>query len=175
MGFYPVDPARTEYILGSPVFDEITLHMGNGKDFKVAAKNNSARNLYIQSAVLNGKPLLRPWFPHASLAQGGELILEMADLPNKKWGSGPESSAPLDIGLSGSVSKRRYPPLFYVERQTISETNRAGSSALLLLLLTGLVGMPARNKQQRQRRQTTLPKRSDRGGAQESISTIAEN
>jgi predicted alpha-1,2-mannosidase len=94
MGFYPVDPARTEYILGSPLFDEITLHMGNGKDFKVVAKNNSERNVYIQSAVLNGEPLLRPWFPHASLAQGGELVLQMADVPNKSWGSGPEAAPP---------------------------------------------------------------------------------
>jgi predicted alpha-1,2-mannosidase len=94
MGFYPVDPARTEYILGSPLFDEITLHMGNGKDFKIVAKNNSDRNIYIQSAELNGEPLLRPWFPHSSLAQGGELILNMGAQPNKSWGSGPEAAPP---------------------------------------------------------------------------------
>ncbi|MGH9617121.1 MAG: GH92 family glycosyl hydrolase, partial [Acidobacteriaceae bacterium] len=47
MGFYTVDPARAEYIIGSPLFDEVTIHLGNGKDFKIVAKNNSDGNMYI--------------------------------------------------------------------------------------------------------------------------------
>lgn len=94
MGFYPVDPARTEYILGSPLFDEITLRMGNGKKFRIIAKNNSGQNVYIQSASLNGEPLHRPWFSHSSLANGGELVLNMAATPNKSWGSAPEAAPP---------------------------------------------------------------------------------
>ena len=94
MGFYPVDPARTEYILGSPIFDEVTIHLGNGKHFRIIANKNSARNIYIHSATLNGEPLLRPWFAHSSLASGGELILEMSSVPNKTWGSAPEATPP---------------------------------------------------------------------------------
>lgn len=62
--------------------------------FKVIARNNSEKNVYIQSAVLNGEPLLRPWFAHASLAMGGELVLQMTNVPNKGWGSGPEAAPP---------------------------------------------------------------------------------
>ncbi len=94
MGFYTVDPARAEYILGSPIFDEVTVHMGNGNDFTINAKNNSETNLYIQSANLNGKPLNKPWFHHSAIASGGRLVLEMGPLPNEKWGSSLDAAPP---------------------------------------------------------------------------------
>ena len=94
MGFYTVDPTRAEYVLGSPLFDEITIHMGNGKDFKIVANDNSGQNIYIQSATLNGEPLQRPWFLHSAIADGGELRLNMGPKPNKSWGSAKEDAPP---------------------------------------------------------------------------------
>ena len=94
MGFYTVDPSSPNYILGSPIFNHVTIHMGNGKDFEVVAHNNSEKNLYIQSATLNGKTWNKPWFSHADIAAGGKLVLEMGAIPNKKWGSAPEASPP---------------------------------------------------------------------------------
>ncbi len=94
MGFYTVDPSRAEYALGSPLFDEIAIHMGNGKDFRIVASDNSDQNIYIQSATLNGEPLNRPWFPHSAIAGGGELRLNMGSNPNKSWGSTAEAAPP---------------------------------------------------------------------------------
>lgn len=94
MGFYPVDPSSPDYILGSPIFDRVTVHMGNGKDLKIVALNNSPTSLYIQSATLNGKPWNRPWFSHTDIVNGGELVLKMGPQPNKSWGSAPESAPP---------------------------------------------------------------------------------
>jgi predicted alpha-1,2-mannosidase len=94
MGFYPVDPARPEYIIGSPLFDEVTIHLGGGKDFAIVANNNSAKNIYIQSATLNGKPLNRPWFSHSDMANGGRLVFQMGPAPNKNWGSAPDAAPP---------------------------------------------------------------------------------
>jgi putative alpha-1,2-mannosidase len=94
MGFYPVDPARSEYIIGSPIFDEVTIHMGPGKDFVIVANNNSEKNLYIQSATLNGKPLNKPWFSHADIANSGRLVFQMGPAPNKSWGSAPDAAPP---------------------------------------------------------------------------------
>lgn len=94
MGFYTVDPARPQYIIGSPIFDEVTLHMGNGKDLVIVANNNSEKNIYIQSATLNGKPLDKPWFDHSAIANGGKLVFNMGPAPNKSWGSAPESAPP---------------------------------------------------------------------------------
>ncbi len=94
MGFYPVDPSSPYYILGSPIFDDITMHMGNGKTFEIVAKHNSAKNMYIQSATLNGKPWNKPWFSQADIARGGKLVLVMGPSPNKAWGSAPDAAPP---------------------------------------------------------------------------------
>ena len=94
MGFYTVDPSSPNYILGSPLFDRVKLHLGNGKTFEIVAKNNSAANLYIQSAQLNGKPWNKPWFSHADMANGGSLVLTMGPAPNKSWGSEMEAAPP---------------------------------------------------------------------------------
>ena len=94
MGFYTVDPSSPYYILGSPLFEEVSLHMGNGKTFKITARNNSEQNIYIQSATLNGKPWEKPWFSHADIANGGELVLTMGAAPNKAWGSSLEDAPP---------------------------------------------------------------------------------
>jgi putative alpha-1,2-mannosidase len=94
MGFYTVDPSSANYILGSPIFSDVTIHMGNGKDFEIRALNNSEKNIYIQSATLNGRAWDKPWFSHADIANGGRLVLTMGPLPNKAWASSPESAPP---------------------------------------------------------------------------------
>jgi putative alpha-1,2-mannosidase len=94
MGFYTVDPSSPNYILGSPLFRRVAIHMGNGKTFEVVAENNSETNLYIQSATLNGKPWNKPWFSHPEIANGGRLVLQMGPRPNREWGSAPDAAPP---------------------------------------------------------------------------------
>jgi predicted alpha-1,2-mannosidase len=94
MGFYTVDPSSPNYILGSPLFRHVTMHMGNGKTFEITAHNNSDANIYIQSATLNGKPWNKPWFSHADIANGGKLELTMGPAPNKQWGSAADAAPP---------------------------------------------------------------------------------
>ena len=94
LGFYPVDPSSSAYILGSPIFDRATIHMGSGKDLTIIARNNSAKNMYIQSATLNGHPWNKPWFDHADIAAGGELVLIMGPQPNKHWGESSDAAPP---------------------------------------------------------------------------------
>ena len=94
LGFYPVDPSSPDYILGSPLFDEATVHMGNGHDLTITARNNSTGNMYIQSATLNGQTWDKPWFRHADIANGGKLVLTMGAKPNNSWGSAPALAPP---------------------------------------------------------------------------------
>jgi predicted alpha-1,2-mannosidase len=94
MGFYPVDPSSPDYIMGSPIFNHVTIHMGNGKDFEIIARNNSEKNMYIQSATLNGKSWNKPWFSHADIAGGAKLVLQMGPMPNKAWGTATEDAPP---------------------------------------------------------------------------------
>ncbi|MGN6479637.1 GH92 family glycosyl hydrolase [Luteibacter sp.] len=94
MGFYPVDPSTPDYIIGSPIFDHVRLRLGNGKLFEIVAKNNSAKNMYIQSATLNGKPWTKPWFSHADIVNGATLVLTMGPEPSKTWGTAPQDAPP---------------------------------------------------------------------------------
>ena len=85
MGFYPVTPGDPVYTLGSPVFEHVTVDLGNGDTFVIEARNASPENKYIQSATLNGEPLNSPWFPHEAV-RGGRLVLEMGPRANTSWG-----------------------------------------------------------------------------------------
>lgn len=77
MGFYSFCPGRPVYEIGRPIFDKVTIHLSDGKDFVIQAKNNSEENKYIRSMKLNGEELAEPRFSHFDLMKGGELILEM--------------------------------------------------------------------------------------------------
>lgn len=94
MGFYPVTPGSPTYNIGSPVFSDVKMDLGNGKTFEVKAINCSDENKYIQSAKLNGKELNQPWFNHSDIAGGGVLELVMGSKANRNWGTGtPPPSA----------------------------------------------------------------------------------
>ncbi|MCA9236205.1 MAG: GH92 family glycosyl hydrolase [Planctomycetales bacterium] len=86
LGFYSVCPGTAEYVLGSPIFERASITVGAGRRFTVHAKNNSAENVYIQSATLNGAPLTRNYLRHEEIAAGGELVLEMGPAPNRDRG-----------------------------------------------------------------------------------------
>jgi putative alpha-1,2-mannosidase len=86
MGFYPVTPGTSFYSIGSPLFKSVQIDLGGGKIFKVIAKNVSAENKYIQSAILNGKPLNIPILNHKDIINGGQIVFEMGPKPNYHWG-----------------------------------------------------------------------------------------
>ena len=73
--------------LSSPVFDKATIILGNQKKLIIEARNNSKQNVYIQSAVFNGKKLNNCWLYRDELMQGGKLLFTMGSKPNKAWGS----------------------------------------------------------------------------------------
>jgi putative alpha-1,2-mannosidase len=66
--------------------------MGNGKKLEVIARKNSTRNMYIQSATLNGKRWNKPWFSQADIRDGGVVVLNMGPDPNAIWGSSPDAA-----------------------------------------------------------------------------------
>jgi len=81
MGIYSVTPGTDQYVLGSPMFKKITLNLDNGKKFIIDAAANSPKNLYIKSAVLNGKTYTANFIRHSDLVNGGILKLEMTAQP----------------------------------------------------------------------------------------------
>lgn len=96
LGFYPVNPASGEYMIGSPIFRKATVQIANGKRFTVTAEGNSATNLYIQSATLNGKPLTTPVIRYDDIVAGGSLRFVMGPAPSRwaaAWSPSPVLSS----------------------------------------------------------------------------------
>jgi predicted alpha-1,2-mannosidase len=88
VGLYQVDPVGGRFVIGSPLFDKATVNVGAGKTFTVVAKNNSDRNIYVQSARLNGKTLKNSYIDFNDIRHGGTLELVMGPKPSK-WGAAP--------------------------------------------------------------------------------------
>jgi putative alpha-1,2-mannosidase len=82
LGFYPVNPASAQYMIGSPLFTRARLSLPNGKHFEISAAGNAADHPYIQSARLNGKPLREPSITHRQIEAGGKLELQMGPQPS---------------------------------------------------------------------------------------------
>jgi putative alpha-1,2-mannosidase len=99
MGFYPVTPGVPTYDVGSPVFDKVTIHLKNGREFSIIAHNNSRDNKYVQSIRLNGQTIDQVWFRHADIANGGTLELTMGDTPNTSLGSSVASFPPASLAV----------------------------------------------------------------------------
>jgi lysophospholipase L1-like esterase len=101
MGLFEMDggaSVKPIYEIGSPVFEKVIIHLDPkyypGGEFIIEAKNVSPANRYIQSATLDDKPLIKPWFYHSELADGGKLVLKMGSKPNMRWGSRSEDAPP---------------------------------------------------------------------------------
>ncbi len=94
LGLFPYDPVLPYYLIGSPIFPELILHLDNGKDFKIIARNVSEDNFYIRSAKLNGKKFNQFWIDYKTLMAGGTLEFEMGAIPDTHWGSNPENRPP---------------------------------------------------------------------------------
>ncbi|PWG80552.1 GH92 family glycosyl hydrolase [Pararcticibacter amylolyticus] len=86
MGFYPVNPASGVYVIGSPALEHVSVKLAEGKTFGIKAVNASAKNIYIQSARLNGRPYTRTYITQSDIEAGGKLELVMGAKPNKNWG-----------------------------------------------------------------------------------------
>ena len=93
MGLYPLRMGSPDYVIGSPLFKQSTLSLPGGKELVVRAPNNSAKNVYVQSLKVNGKPWTKTWIPHALLEQGATLDFVMGPPPSK-WGSAPGDAPP---------------------------------------------------------------------------------
>jgi len=87
IGFYPVTPGLPMYVIGSPMFEDVTVSLPAGKKFRIHARNYSPENKYIQSARLNGHEWEESWISHNDIVSGGTLEFVMGPKPNKKWAS----------------------------------------------------------------------------------------
>ncbi len=87
MGFYPVCPGTTQYVLGTPLFKKMIITLSNGKTLQINAPNNSGTNQYVQSVKRNGVLHATNWVDHFDLQKGGNIEFGMSPVPNKQRGT----------------------------------------------------------------------------------------
>ena len=92
LGFYTVCPGTDQYVLGTPLFKSVKLHLENGKTVTIDATNNSCENRYIKTMKLNGKNYSRNYLTHAQLMNGAKIQYQMDAVPNKTRGINKEDA-----------------------------------------------------------------------------------
>ena len=92
LGLYAVTPGTDQYVIGSPLFRKATITLEDGKQFVIEARDNSLENIYIQSAELNGQPLLKNYITYGDIVRGGHLTFQMGPQPNKQRCTGKDAA-----------------------------------------------------------------------------------
>ncbi len=143
MGFYSVTPGMDYYVIGSPLFDKVTIHVAGGKKFEIVAENNTPENVYIQSVTMNGQPYGKTYIKHSDIVSGAKFVFVMGDKPNKNWGVKKENrpcsdtykSAPMvqlktdgNIFLKSTKIRLSCPAENSVVRYTLDGTEPGNSS-----------------------------------------------
>lgn len=133
MGFYPVNPGSDFYVIGSPWFDKVSIHLENGKTFTIQANGSVGQNAYIQSAQLNGKKYNASFLKHSDIAKGGNLLFQMGSSPNMSWGNGKKNE-PVTAITDHLIVPMPYvsdPVKTFATTKTIELNGPAGASILI--------------------------------------------
>jgi predicted alpha-1,2-mannosidase len=79
LGFYPVNPAGNEFVLGAPQLEKAVIHLKNGNQLNIEAKNISAQNIYTEKVSLKGIPVDKLFITYKEIMHGGNLQFHMTD------------------------------------------------------------------------------------------------
>jgi predicted alpha-1,2-mannosidase len=94
IGLFPEIPGVAGFVVGSPLFNSITVRLANGCLLEIAAPRASDVNRYVQALFLNGFEHNSPWVPWSMVANGARLHFRLGDTPNTQWGSDPAAAPP---------------------------------------------------------------------------------
>jgi len=86
IGFYPLNPVSGEYMLSTPLFDEVVIKVDGGKTFTITSKKSSRKAMYISSLSLNGKIYSKNFIRYVDIMKGGKLEFALTTKPGKSWG-----------------------------------------------------------------------------------------
>ncbi len=79
LGFYPVNPSSSEFVLGTPNVKKATLKHSDGSTFVMEARNLSKENIFAGQAIFNGMKIDVPFITYGQIMNGGNLIFEMTN------------------------------------------------------------------------------------------------
>jgi len=99
IGFYSVDPVSTKYILGTPLYDRVTINLSGGKKLVIEGKKAVPGAIFVQSVEFNGKPHPRSWFTHSDVADGGQFVFHLAKQPDPEFGKSLEDRPKSELAV----------------------------------------------------------------------------
>jgi len=110
MGFYPVAPGSPTYTFGRPLFEKVSLQVGEAP-FIIETSSNSPKNKYIQAVTWNGMPYNKLFITHDMIVKGGKLFFEMGEVPQFNLGNN-------DVDLQDFVANEFVPVPYFVTTNT---------------------------------------------------------
>ena len=84
MGFYPVCPASNQYIITTPVFDEVKILLPDGKFFLISSLNRESGNKYIRVITKNGAKFINWFITHEEIIKGSKFTFQLTPRPPLK-------------------------------------------------------------------------------------------
>lgn len=120
LGFYPVTPGSTKYVIGTPLFPRATIELDNGAQVVIAAPAVSDANRYVQAVRVDGQPRAQALLDHAELLAGATIEFDMGPTPNPSWGA-------IELGEPLAARERARLPT-----PTLAPTDRTFSGTLEL-------------------------------------------
>lgn len=111
MGFYPVNPASGEYVIGSPLFDKVTIHTGSGEDFEIGVRNDNPEvDMYVQAVYLGRQLYPRSFIRHKAIMDGGKMEISMVAVPSYEWAVSPSYRPGKTPAISAGTEKEEQRP-----------------------------------------------------------------
>lgn len=93
LGLYPVT-GQTTFLVGSPWFDDLTIHLGGGRELRITTTGGGDESYYVQSLKVNGQDWDKAWVTWDDVfAQGGTMDFVLGP-DNIAWATGPAPPSP---------------------------------------------------------------------------------
>ena len=128
IGFYPVTPGDITYVLGSPLFSNVIINLENGKKFTIKSTSSNNKNIYIKSALLNGKDYTKSYITHSDIITGNTIDLRMAPTPDCSFGVSRSDRPQSSIGESPIVTNPWFEMEGNIFKDSITVSIKTGSS-----------------------------------------------
>lgn len=84
MGFYPVCPGTGQYVLGTPYFKTMKLHLENGQQVSIQSEG---KGCYVDEMLLDGKFYEHNYLDMKALKQGANIVFRLSEKPNMLRGT----------------------------------------------------------------------------------------
>ncbi|KKA29904.1 hypothetical protein TD95_001479 [Thielaviopsis punctulata] len=149
LGLYPMT-GQTTFLVGSPWLEDVTLHLGGGRELHITARNGSEDAFYVQALRVNGRPWNQSWVTWDNVfAQGGSLDFVLGSEP-VQWDIGmtpPSPGTEIDNNVELLIKDEMKPVSEKPVSRLLAAVIALASVSVAVNLVSAVVGYCQRKKQ----------------------------